>query len=146
MLWDKTWDSKQVYSPIRNSLDPPAITHKENTPFASARPLFVPVPYAPAVVDGYIDDLIAVAVAQEDWIDRAQNSAPLAIHAVFSPNNHIDPLPRADAISERILKEIGTPSEVETILEWDINTRKFRIYLPRLKALEWFWIECRQKG
>ena len=137
LLRDKTWNPKQVYSPIRNNLDPPAIEHKDDTPFAKARPLFVPVPFAPAVVDGYIDDLITVAIQKEDWIERAQNAAPLAIHTVFRPTNHTDPLPRADAISERKLKGEGTPSEVKTILGWDVNTRKFKIYLPKLKATEW---------
>ena len=68
------------------------------------------------MVDGYIDDLKTVALQKEDWIDRAQNAAPLAIHTVFRSTDHTDPLPRADAISERKLKGEGTPSEVKTIL------------------------------
>ena len=137
ILRDESWDPRTVHSPIRLNLDKPTSPLKDTTPFATARPLFVPTPYFPAVVDGYIDDLISVVVAKDNWVDKAQNAAPLAIHSVFRPTDPSDPLPRADAISERKLKGEGTPDEVKTILGWDIDTRLFRIHLPKLKAKEW---------
>ena len=137
ILRDNSWDPSKTYSPLRSKFDKPTQRYDDATPFEPARPLFVPVPYAPAVVDGYIDDLITCVVFTDKWLERAQNAAPLAIHCAFRPTDPSDSLPRADPISERKLKGEGTPDEKKTVLGWDIDTRKFRVYLPRKKAEEW---------
>ena len=73
---------------------------------------------------------------KDGWVERAQNAAPLAIHTVFRPTS-ADPLPRADAISERKLRGEGTPAEHKTILGWEVDTRSFRVRLPEQKAETW---------
>jgi len=61
----------------------------------------------------------------------------LAVHTVFRPTDPNDPLPRADVTSIPKLDGEGTPDEVKTVLGWLLNTRLFRIYLPKLKARDW---------
>ena len=136
ILRDDTWDHKTLHSPLQAELDKPK---RENTniPFGKARRLFVPVPYHPASADGYIDDIISVALAASDWVARAQNAALLAIHTVFRPRDPRDPLPREDTTSIRKLRGEGTPDERKIVLGWLVDTRKFRVYLPRPKALDW---------
>ena len=95
------------------------------------------MPFHPAVADGYIDDIITLMLAGDDWVKRGQNAAPLAVHTLFRPATGTDPLLRPDAISEAKLRGEGTPDERKTVLGWFINTRTFRIYLPTDKATEW---------
>ena len=52
----------------------------------------------------------------------------------YSTNN---PLPRANVTSIPKLDGEGIPDEVKTVLGWLLNTRSFRIYLPKLKARDW---------
>ena len=73
---------------------------------------------------------------KDDWVERAQNAPPLAIHTMFRPATSSDPLPRADAISERKLRGEGTSDELKTILGWEVDTRSFRMRLPEQKARE----------
>ena len=68
LLRDNSWNPGTTYSPLQNKMDEPKTKYDNNTPFEKARPLFVPVPFSPAVVDGYIDDLITAVVVKEDWL------------------------------------------------------------------------------
>ena len=97
----------------------------------------VTVPYHPAMADGYIDDVITVTVDEDNYVEKGQHAAPLAVHCVFRPVKTKDPLPRDDAVSIRKLDGEGTPDEVKNCLGWNIDTRKFRIYLPKGKANQW---------
>ena len=73
---------------------------------------------------------------KDEWTNKGQNAAPLAVHTIFRPVNRNDPIPRDDATSIRKLKAEGTPTEVQNILGWKIDTRQFRIYLPKDKSLQ----------
>ena len=44
---------------------------------------------------------------------------------------------RADSMSLRKILAEGTPSEIKIVLGWLLNTRKFRIGLPKEKAIDW---------
>ena len=90
------------------------------------------------MADGYIDDLITLAIDAEEWIWNSQNAAPLAVDTVFRSENKDDPLPRPPAASIKKLKAEGLPDETKIVLGWLINTRLFRIFLPIDKAS--FWI------
>ena len=99
--------------------------------------MFVEILYFPAAADGYIDNIIMLMLDKNDWVEKGQNAAPLAVHTLFRPVTESDPLPRPDATSTAKLKGEGTPDELKTVLGWEINTRTFRIYLPKDKAKEW---------
>ena len=104
---DKIFDPQEVYSPIQGEIDQPATYHTDNTPFGPAWPLFLEVPFHPAKSDGYIEDVITVAVDIQGWVAKVLNTAPLAIHSIFRPTKESDPLPRDDSISKRKLKGEG---------------------------------------
>ena len=137
ILRDDTWDPNDIHSPLQSIFKQPLTRYPTNTPFGRARKLFVPVPFHWAVADGYIDDIITVILDHANWITKGQNAAPLAVHTVFRPTDPNDPLPRADVTSIPKLDGEGTPDEVKTVLGWLLNTRLFRIYLPKLKARDW---------
>ena len=71
------------------------------------------------------------------WTTKGRNAAPPVVYTIFRPTNKHDPIPRDDATSIRKLKAEGTPTESQNILGWRVYTRKFRIYLPKDKSLQW---------
>jgi hypothetical protein len=87
--------------------------------------------------DGYIDDLVTVAVDKNDNLRKAQNAGPIAVHALFRPVNLTDKIPRDDAVSQRKLSGEGTPCEQKVVLGWLLCTRSFRVFLPVEKAHDW---------
>ena len=137
ILGDDTFDPNTIHSPIQSKLEKLDETLKRGDPFGEARPLIVDVPFHYAAADGYIDDIITMVVDLDDWVWKAINAAPLAIHSLFRPTDTDDPIPRDETISTRKLKGEGTPSERKTILGWLIDTRTFRIYLPKEKMIDW---------
>ena len=108
--------SKRSILTFKNKVRQTNNSPKQNKTFGQASLLFVDVPYYPAVIEGYVDDLITVVTVKDDWLDRAQNAIPLAIHAVCRPTNLNDLLPRAETIRERKLRGGGTPDEQKVIL------------------------------
>ena len=137
ILRDDEWDPLEIHSPLQPEFDSMNEQYDNKTPFGTANKLFVPMPFHPAMADGYIDDIVTAMLDQADWVSRGQNAAPLAVHTVFRPVDDDDPLPRADAASKPKLKGEGTPDEAKTVLGWLINTRLFRIFLPIEKAADW---------
>ena len=137
LLQDETWDPETTKSPLATNIDKPKTNHTNDTPFGSARKLYVPVPAIKAGTDGYIDDIVTVMLDIDDWVQRGVNAALLAVFTIFRPHTTTDPLPRSDATSIRKLKGEGTPDEKKIVLGWQINTRKFKIYLPKLKSIDW---------
>ena len=81
--------------------------------------------------------MITVALGIGNWVKKALNAAPLNVHSLFRPVDDHDPHPRSNTVSERKLSREGTPDEIKVILGWKIDTRKFRIFLPKAKALDW---------
>ena len=134
ILRDETWNPDEIHSPLQTQCETATSHHSPTTPFAEADPLMVSVPFHPAAADGYINDIITVMLDISDWVKRGQNAALLAIHTVFRPTQADDPIPRDDATSIRKLKGEGTPDEAKIVLGWIIDTRLFRIYLPKEKT------------
>ena len=102
----------------------------DDIPFDKENKLFVPMPFHPAMADGYIDNIVISMLDQADWVSKGQNTAPVAIHTVFRPVNITNPLHSTDAASKPKLRGEGTLDEVKIVLSWQINTRQFRIFLP----------------
>ena len=95
------------------------------------------MPYHPAKTDGFIDNLITIALDEDNWVDRGSNVAPLAAHCMFRPLHPEDDLPWDESISIRKLEGEGTLDKDKICLGWEIRTRQFCIYLPIEKAQEW---------
>ena len=110
LLHDRLWDPRTLRAPIQHHLKhPKRMIH--SSPPAPARPLFIDVPFYPAITDGYIDDIITVMLDDDDWATRGQNAAPLAVHYTFRASEDQDQIPRENATSIRKLSGEGTPEE-----------------------------------
>ena len=141
LINDKTWNCEEIKSPFMDKLNPlrrHETRHAPNsTTFGEAWELAVPVPYRPGLVDGYIDDGVISAVEIGDYVERARNVGPLVVHATFRPLDENESVHRNDSIQVKKAEAEGIPSESATVLGWVISTRKFKIYLPMEKTIDW---------
>ena len=101
------------------------------------RELAVYIPNRTSFADGFIDDILTIALDQEDEVKRSQEAPPLIFHSIFRPVDENEPLPRNDNMSKTKLAGEGQPCESKVMLGWLINTRTMRIYLPVDKAFDW---------
>ena len=64
---------------------------------------------------------------------------PLAMHVTSRPHagNDLEPLPRRPLLSAHKLAAEGSPAEVQTVLGWNVDTRRLIISLPDDKFLAW---------
>ena len=136
LIRDKSWDPLTLQSPNSSHLHPPNKTN-QNKPFGSAKDLLVYIPLSTAFYDGYIDDLIAMAVDLDDNVHRSQQALPLSAHSVFRLLHINDDPNRKDTLSLRKLSSEGRPDETKTILGWNVDTRAFRISLSEDKYKRW---------
>ena len=136
LIDDPTWDPEQVNSPQASKI-PPIKRLDATSTYGNAFPLAVTIPNRDCFTDGYIDDLMSIALDTIDATSRARHAIALSIHTIFRPININDPLPRNDVLSERKLLAESRLEEIKTVLGWVINTRSFRISLPNVKAQRW---------
>ena len=136
LMDDETWDPNQVHSPQACQI-PPLIRQEEMTPFGQAHPLAVNIQAKDCFADGYVDDLISVAINTTQSTLRARHGIALAAHTIFRPTNKDDPLPRNDILSIAKLLAESRLEEIKTVLGWVINTRLFCISLPSEKSQRW---------
>jgi hypothetical protein len=61
LMDDKTWNPTQVHSPLACQI-PPIICQHNTTPFGQAYPLAVDIKSKDCFTDGYVDDLISIAL------------------------------------------------------------------------------------
>ena len=130
------WDPDRLHSPLSDKLCEPEIS-SDNIEFEKACELFVDIPWCDITYDGYIDDIIAMALNKADGVRRSQEAVPLAVHSIYRPLCRKEPTTRDDPLSLRKLSGEGTPSERKVVLGWLVDTRAFRIYLPHEKAILW---------
>ena len=128
--------SKKLHSPHSPKLDPPQPL-SEDEPFDHAPPLLVSFPFRSISYDGYIDDIIAVALDKANNVRKIQEAVPLAVHTIYRPVDVMEHTARDDALSLRKIAGNGTPSEQKVVLGWLICTRLFRVFLPQEKAIFW---------
>ena len=138
LLSDETWNPTTLHAPEKTTFSPP-MTNSDSSPFVEAEELALPVPLQPLFCDGYIDNGILVGVEEGNNAEKLSNAGPLATYTVFRPvDNESNNEQNRDAplAPEKLAAELQ-PSEIKTILRWVINTRLFRIYLPKQKYVEW---------
>ena len=110
LIQDPTWDPSTLTSPNPSHLHLP-IASNTAIPFQGAKPLLVHVPLSLAFCDGYIDDLIAMAVDVYDSVARSQHALPLSSHCIIRPIHMADNPNRNDTLSLRKLSGEGRPEE-----------------------------------
>ena len=71
ILLDPTYDPSEINLPIKEKFQNTAQSHNDDIPFGKARPLFVEVPFRFADADGYIDDIISVALGVGNLVAKA---------------------------------------------------------------------------
>lgn len=130
---DPTWDYTTLHSPQSDKLEPPA-PNDDSVPFEHVIPLLVDVPVHEISFDGYIDDIIAIALDHLGNVRKSQETVPLAVHSAYRPIATVEHHTRDDPLSLRKLSGDGTSSEKKTILGWVVCTRSFRVFLPDDKA------------
>jgi hypothetical protein len=133
---DPTWSTKSLHSNFKFVNNPPTYL-PENIPYDQANNLSVPLPPRDIVSDNFIDDIFQAGVDINDNIERLKHSVPLALEAFFRPIDKKDATKRKEIIS--ITKHLaeGTLAERKVILGWLIDTRRFRVFLPKEKAKDW---------
>ena len=136
LIHDPIWDPFTLTSPNSSYLHPP-IASNTAILFQSVKPLLVHEPLSLAFCDGYIDDLIAMAVYVDDSVARSQHALPLSSHCIFRPIYMADNPNRNDNLSLRKLSGKGRPKEHKTVLAWTICTRTFTVCLAEDKHSRW---------
>ncbi len=133
------WDHNTFYDSMSESIKPPAIFPNESSPFGQAKPLIIELPPNDiGKVDLYIDDNIATSLGINDNHKRVSAAIILAIRTITRPLElNGEPLPRKDIISLKKFLAESQPSEVKTILGWEVDTRNFKVSLPKHKFKVW---------
>jgi hypothetical protein len=133
------WDPDNLHSGFVSLTGEKPILCGEDVPFAPARELLVDWELSEfGVTDAYIDDIFSVfPLKSDDHLRRGRNAALLAIDVFGRPVVVEDPLPRDPIVATKKVMAEGTPTEILTVLGWEIDTRRMQIRLPERKALEW---------
>jgi hypothetical protein len=135
------WNPRTLRSPAQPRTPEP-IRVDAAVPIAPAREMTVIVPTGhdlDARVDGFIDDLINVFLDTPQNCCRQPHVVPLAMHVTSRPHAGDDqePLPRRPILSTPKLIAEGGPAEEQTVLGWNLDTRRLRLALPLDKFLAW---------
>ena len=132
------WNPAATHSPHRNLMGPPKLS-VTTIPFAPARPMLVdPETDEFGTTEVFIDDLIGVFPwLSQPHLERCSNSTLLALELVSRPLGKKEPLPRDAMLAlDKAIAE-GTPAETQTMLGWQIDTRRMLIQLPNEKFENW---------
>jgi hypothetical protein len=132
------FDPSDFTLPETASLDP-LPNEDTTTPFAAAAPMTVFIPTnAKALVDAFIDDLVAIFLESERNNRVMQHVVPVGIHCTSRPLHPTDePLPRRSNLSQSKLQAEGRPQEQQIVLGWFLDTRRLQVQLPDDKYLAW---------
>jgi hypothetical protein len=139
LIQHKDWNPKEMHSDFISLTGSEPQLEPDVVEFAPARELLMDWDLADnGVTDAYIDDIFTVfPYYSDDQFHRGRNAALLAIDALGRPVHPDDPLPRDPIVATKKVMAEGTPSEVLTVLGWQIDTRRMIIQLPPEKADSW---------
>ena len=128
---DPSWNPADLHSSFTKTLPTPQFSSGEK---AEARPLLNEMQVKTINTDGFIDDLITVALLTGDSIERARHAIPLALDAMFRPKTNRDQFERVDILSEEKMLAEGGLCERQIILGWEVDTATLRAFLPTHKS------------
>ena len=104
-----------------------------SVPFGQALPVGVVVPVEKhGKCDDFIDDIIGCGYFNSRW-KRLAGAALLSLYVVGRPVSVDEPLARDDLVALKKFKAEGALSEIQTVLGWDVDTRRFITIRPDLK-------------
>ena len=128
---DPSWNPSSLHCSFGNSLPEAKYTHTNKE---QARPLLHNIKVKPINIDGFIDDLITVAILDEENTEKAKHALPLALDAMFRPLSKEDKFERVNILSKEKMIAEGALSERQTVLGWIIDTVTLKAYLPKHKS------------
>jgi hypothetical protein len=139
IIQHKDWDPTRLHSDYVNLTGSEPKLEPDDIQFAPAWTLLTDWEMSDnGVTDAYINDIFTVfPFGSEDCFQRGRNAALLAIDVMGRPVHPDDPLPRDPIVATKKVMAEGTPSEVLTVLGWQIDTRRMLIQLPAEKADAW---------
>jgi hypothetical protein len=139
ILQHRDWNPRTLHSDFTSLVEENPRLLDLDIKFAEARePLMEWGLSEYGATDVYIDDIFNVfPFLSDEYLQRGRNAALLAIDLMGRPTHPDDPLPRDPLVAVKKVLAEGTPSEVLTILGWQINTRRLIIQLPDEKAAIW---------
>ncbi len=135
------WDPETIRSPAQAE-NPEPIRLPESIPIVLARRLAVVLPMSSAGgrVDRFIeDDLINVFADTPENCRRQPHVVPLAMHVTSRPHagDAHEPVPRRPILSLPKLIAEGRPEEIQIVLGWRLDTRRFESTFPEDKCKAW---------
>jgi hypothetical protein len=135
----KDWDPMKLRSDFISLTGEKPKLVEERIEFEQARPLIREWELSEfGATEAYIDDIFTVfPFVSMDHFQRGRNAALLAIDTFGRPCHEGDPLPRDPIVATKKVMAEGTPSEILTVLGWEIDTRRLLIKLPEEKAASW---------
>jgi hypothetical protein len=106
-------------------------------PLAVAQPLSVPLPIDDAPKSEiYINDLFNCYLHGD--ILRGSEILPFILNLLGRPTNPNDPIERNGVLSiNKFFLAEAAPSEIKTILRWNVGTRRLLLSLPPNKVRAW---------
>jgi hypothetical protein len=139
VIQHRDWNPNRLHSDFISLTGKKPILAPSSTPFAAAREMLPEWELSDyGVTEAYIDDIFtAFPLLSDDHFERGRNAALLAIDTLGRPVHPDDPLPRDPIVATKKVMAEGTPTEVLTVLGWQIDTRRLLIQLPAEKADLW---------
>ena len=131
----KDWEPDLLHSPAQPTLPSPRRL-PSTVPIALGRKLAVDIQMSGdriGRVYGFIDDLINVFADTPANCRMQPHVVPLAMHVTSRPHAGDTHEPT----TRRPLLSLQSPSEIQTVLGWRIDTRRLRIELPDNKFSVW---------
>ena len=132
---DKSWDPTTLQSSF--DLDFKPIQEDDNIQITPADPLLMSLPDQDIITDNFIDDLFQACLDIDDNTSRIKHAIPLILEAFFREHHDEDASPRDPIINMVKHQAEGRLEESKIILGWTVNTRTFRLSLPKEKATDW---------
>jgi hypothetical protein len=131
------WDPATLNSPAQPMVTAP-VRMDITIPIAGARRVAVTVATegrGECRVDGFIHDLINAFLDTPNNCSRQPHVVPLAMHVTSRPHagDEHEPLPRRAILSQPKLIAEGSPAECQTVLGWNLDTRRLILSLPKDK-------------
>jgi hypothetical protein len=131
------WNPSQVHSRF-SELIQQAQRENPSIPFAPAEELIASPPQDGfAMFDVFLDDLIAVILdLSANHVTRGTQAPLLVIDIISRPVAH-ETMQRDEVLAIDKAMAEATPSEVQKVLGWVINTRTMLVSLPEDKHFKW---------
>jgi hypothetical protein len=135
----RAWNPRELFSEFISLTGDRPILESETVALAEARELLVNHELSEyGVTEAFIDDIFTLfPLLSEDHFQRGRNAALLSIDTMGRPTCYGDPLSRDPIVATKKVIAEGTPTEILTILGWQIDTRRMLIQLPAEKADAW---------